>query len=203
MDTIDIYIDFACPFSNIGGNKFLNFLDSEGLPEEKVHFRSFLLNPNKTNDEPNFLKNMSYRFGLDGDEAATKARYANIINASAEIGSILDVDHIIDTNSKNAHVGLQFATKFGKQVPYFKRAMAAHWERGEDYSDINLIASIIKEIGLDSNEFMASLPELNDLVDEDFRGAIARGVSSVPTFYRGKILLQGSGSYADFKKLVK
>ncbi|MGX6978595.1 hypothetical protein ACWN8V_04965 [Vagococcus elongatus] len=41
MKQIDVHIDFSCPFSCLGGEKFIQFLEKDALPLTSVKFRSF------------------------------------------------------------------------------------------------------------------------------------------------------------------
>ncbi|SHH45085.1 Predicted dithiol-disulfide isomerase, DsbA family [Anaerosphaera aminiphila DSM 21120] len=202
MNKLDLHIDFSCPFSYIGSEKLLQFIEKENLPEDIVRFRSFLLNPTKDNVNKVFLENMTKKFGTS-NIAETKERYRGIIEAAKRVGLNYDLDTIIDVNSKNAHKGLQFAIEEGKQNDYVRKVFSLHFEKGGDFNDLDTLVEVIKSIGLDGEKFLSNLDRLNELVDKDLQLAADRGVNSVPTFYaNGRILLQGTGSFEEFKQIT-
>lgn len=203
MTTIDIHIDFACPFSYMGGERFIQFLEEKQLPKETVRFRSFQLQPDDDNQHPNYMMN---RFKASG--MATIENYKNFFNngigtAAAEIGLHYDVEKVISKNSLNAHIGLQYAAEEGKHIEYFRKVMSGHWETGKDYSDMAFIENVLTEIGLDLQIFKEKIAEYQKKVAEDIALAQNRNIYSVPTFYKDRILLQGTGSTDEFNKMLQ
>lgn len=203
MKEVEIHIDFTCPFSNMGGERFIQYLESKNLPLSTVRFRSFQLSPNKDNENINFILNMSNKFNKSVEE--TIKMYENITQKASELGLKFDVEKIVDVNSKNAHIGLQYATMFGRQAEYFRRIMSARFERGEDYSKISFIENVIKDLGLDVKDFSSKLEELNEKVSEDIKLAQERNIRGVPTFVQdGKILpLESSSTFEEFDNILK
>ncbi len=204
MRNIEIHIDFACPFSYMGGERMIQFLEKNNAPMDKVRFRSFQLQPNDDNQSPNYLMN---RFKASG--MATVEEYRNFFNngigrAAAALGLHYDVDSIISRNSRHAHMGYQYAALHGKHTEYFRRVMSGHFEQGKDFYDFAYIDGVLKELGLDEKDFHAREEEMERLVDEDIALAAQRGVHSVPTFYQEPegILLQGTGSFEEFGEFM-
>lgn len=201
MKQIDVHIDFSCPFSYLGGEKLLQTLENEALPLSTVRFRSFQLNPTKDNTQTDFLKNMSQRFGTD--IPGTVTRYDRIIQAGKELGLLFDVTTIIDVNSINAHIGLQFATSYQKQGEYFRKIMAGHWEDGKDFSSIEFINDSLSELDLNIDEFRNNFKEFEKQVHEDIRLGTNRKIQGVPAFYRDKLLpLQSNSTFNDFQRVL-
>lgn len=198
---MDTHIDFSCPFSYIGGEKILQSLEKEDLLLSTIKFKSFQLNPAKNNTQTNFLKNMSQQFGTDIQ--GTIARYESIIKTGKELGLKFDVTKVIDVNSLNAHIGLQFATKYDQQTNYFRKIMSGHWENGKDFSDMLFIKNSLKELNLDIEEFEKSLDDLKKQVNEDIKLGNSRRIQGVPTFYRDRILpLQSNSTFDEFKRVL-
>lgn len=201
LNNIEVHIDFSCPFSYIGGERMIQFLEKNKAELTKVRFRSFQLNPKKDTTNTQFLQNMTKKFGLsDVDE--TKVRYAGILRAAEAIGLHYDLDTIIDTNSIHAHMGLQYATLFGKQAEYFRKVMSGHFEHGKDFYDFAFLDSVLAELGLDAQDFHSREDEMKGLVADDIKLAMKRNVQSVPTFYLDRIVLQGTGSMEEFKRFM-
>lgn len=201
MKNIEIHIDFSCPFSYIGGERMIQFLDKNHGELRSIRFRSFQLNPQKDTIHTQFLSNMSEKFGLNTIEE-TKERYSGIIRAAASLGLRYDLDTIVDTNSIHAHMGLQYATLFGKQAEYFRKIMSGHFEQGKDFYAFSFIDEALSQLELDTKDFHNREDEMRRLVEEDIALAEQRGVRSVPTFYQNKIVLQGTGSTEEFEAFM-
>ncbi len=110
MKNIDIHIDFACPFSYIGGERMIQFLEKHQAPSTNIRFRSFQLQPDDDNTKTSYIQN---RFRASG--MGSLDEYRNYFNngigrAAGEIGLKYDVDTVISVNSIHAHMGLQYAT---------------------------------------------------------------------------------------------
>lgn len=198
MKQIDVHIDFSCPFSYLGGEKFLQTIEQENLPLSIARFRSFQQNPTKNNTETNFLNNMSHRFGTD--IPGTIARYNRIVKSGKDLGLDFDVTKVIDVNSLNAHIGLQLATRYAKQGEYFRKIMAGHWENGKDFSDMKFIEKVLQELNLDIEEFKNKIEELKQNVNSDIQLARQRRIQGVPAFYTDRLLpLKSNSSFEEFK----
>ncbi|NLB90573.1 MAG: hypothetical protein GX786_05075 [Clostridiales bacterium] len=201
MNNIEVHIDFSCPFSYIGGERMIQFLESKQAELTKVRFRSFQLNPQKDTTHTDFLQNMSKKFGL-GTVKETKARYSGIVQAAASLGLHYDLDTIVDTNSIHAHMGLQYATIHNKQAQYFRKVMAGHFEQGKDFYQLAFIYQVLTDLGLNAKDFEVKQEEMRQLVKEDISLAAKRRVQSVPTFYQEGIVLQGTGSFEEFETFM-
>lgn len=198
MKQIEVHIDFSCPFSYLGGEKLLQTIEQESLPISTVRFRSFQLNPTKNNIETYFLNNMSKRFGTD--ITGTIARYDQIVKSGKELGLNFDVTKVVDVNSLNAHIGLQFATKYNQQGEYFRKIMAGHWENGKDFSDIRFIEEVLQALELDIGDIQNTIEELKQDVNSDIQLASQRRIKGVPAFYTDRLLpLQSNSSFKEFK----
>ncbi|MGX6962933.1 DsbA family oxidoreductase [Vagococcus xieshaowenii] len=194
MSDLEIHIDFACPFSYLGGEKYLQFLEKNNQPLDKFRFRSFQLQPNDNNQNPSYLDNR-----MKGSNFNSKEEYISFFNngigkAANELGLHYDVEHIVSKNSINAHLGLQFAIEQGKQAEYFREVMAGHWEQGKDYFDITYIEGVLRSLNLDVESFHQHLEQYKQGVADDIMLANQRGIHSVPTFYKDRVLLNGTGS---------
>lgn len=202
MKSIDIHIDFACPFSYIGGERLIQFLEQHNAPFTSVRFRSFQLQPNDDNQHTSYITN---RFKASGMKTIEKYRdfFQNGIGkAAAAIGLYYDVDSVFSVNSIHAHMGLQFATLHGKQAEYFRKVMSGHFEQGKNYYEFDFLDQILSQLNLDAQDFHRREEEMTRLVADDIALAAQRGVRSVPTFYRDRILLEGTGSIEQFESFM-
>lgn len=181
----------------------LQYLERNNEPLSKVRFRSFQLQPNDDNSKPNYLMNRFRASGL-GTVDEFREYFYNAVGRDAEsLGLHYDIDSVVSKNSIRAHMGLQYATLFGKQGDYFRRAMSAHFEKGEDYYDFAVIDRILHELELDIEDFHERENETRSLVADDMNLAMERGVRSVPAFFQDGIVLQNTGSFQLFDVFMK
>lgn len=203
MKNIDIHVDFACPFSYIGGERMIQFLEKNQAPVTNLRFRSFQLNPHDDNTKTSYIQNRFKASGMNSIDEYRDYFNKGLGRAAAAIGLHYDVDRVISVNSIHAHMGLQYATLYGKQAQYFRKVMAGHFEQGKNFYDFAFIDGVLRELELDVQDFHQREEEMNSLVKEDMLLAAKRGVQSVPTFYRDQILLQGTGSMEEFERMMK
>ena len=202
MKNIEVHVDVSCPFSYAGGEKILQFLEKNNARLDKVRFRSFQLEPDDDNTNTNYMK---IRFEASGikDLEEYKNFFDNVIgNQIKSLGLGFNLDTVIRKNTIHAHMGLQYATIFGKQAEYFRKVTKGHFAEGRDYYDFDFIDDILKELDLDIVDFHNREEEMKNLVKEDIALATTRGIKSVPTFYRDEILLSGTGSFEKFKEFM-
>lgn len=203
MKNIDIHIDFSCPFSYLGGENFIQFIESNDLSQEvKPNFVSFRLSPNKDNLNTEFLKNMMIKFRKNSIDE-TRAAYKSIEQMGKQLGLNYDVEKVVDTNSLLAHQGLQFVKEQGgSQSDYFRAVMKAHWEQGLDFSSQDVIKPSLKSLNTDTDLFIQNLDAYNTKINKDVSLAKTRGVNSFPTFVYHNKKFSGVGSSQEFRKLV-
>lgn len=202
MKNIEIHIDFACPFSYMGGERMLQFLEKNEADFSHVRFRSFQLQPDDNNQSPNYLMNRFKASGMGSVQEYQEFFNNGVGKAAAAIGLQYNVDTIVSVNSIHAHMGLQYATLYGKQGEYFREVMSAHFEQGKDYYDFAVLDDILMRLRLDVEDFHSRQSEMKQLVAKDIALADERGIHSVPVFYQDGIVLRGTGSMEEFEKMM-
>lgn len=204
MKNIDVHIDFSCPFSYLGGENFIQYLEKHDLIGKLApNFLSFRLSPDKDNVNTNFLENMTKKFKKNSIDE-TRLAYTSIIGMGSQLGLNYDVENLIDTNSLMAHRGLQFVkVNGGNQIDYFRLAMKAHWELSQDFSSVEVIRSILSELKYDGDQFVKQFDHLDKLIQEDIKLARDRRVNSVPTFVSQGRSFSGVGTPQEFKRIVE
>ncbi|NLB91738.1 MAG: hypothetical protein GX786_11045 [Clostridiales bacterium] len=203
MKNIEVHIDFSCPFSYIGGERMIQFLENTKTPLTTVRFRSFQLQPNDDNSHTSYITNRFKASGMKNINEYRDFFNNGIGRAASTIGLKYDVDTIISVNSIHAHMGLQYATLQGKQAEYFRKVMSGHFEQGEDFYDFAFIERVLNDLSLNVNAFRRQKEEMKQNVGSDIALAAKRGVNSVPTFYQDdKIVLQGTGSFEEFEEFM-
>ena len=202
MNNIEIHIDFACPFSYLGGERMIQFLEKHDSPLSSIRFRSFQLKPDDDNTKRSYLENRFKASGLNTVEDFRKFFKDKLEDPGAKLGIKYDIDTVISVNSIHAHLGLQYATLFNKQAEYFRKIMSGHFSEGKDFYDFEFINNILKELELNVEDFHKRIDDMKLLVNNDLNLAKERGIRTVPVFYQDKIVLMGTGSFEEFEKFM-
>ncbi len=90
----------------------------------------------------------------------------------------------VQPRSRLAHEATYWAHAQGKADEFHSRVFEAFYGRGEDISDIEVLISIAKDLGLDDDALRRSLDdhEFLEAVLNDAEEARALGLNSVPAF---------------------
>jgi predicted DsbA family dithiol-disulfide isomerase len=86
--------------------------------------------------------------------------------------------------TRPAHIGAKFALAQGRGEAYHKAVFRAHWQELRDISDVNVLAEIAGEVGLEADAFRAALndPEHLTAVETDEYWAYQQDLRGVPAF---------------------
>lgn len=179
---VDIWSDVQCPWCYIGKRKFESGVELFGQPVE-IEYHSFELAPDTPVDyEGSTLDYLAERKGLSPEHATQML--ANVTNIAAEVGLDYDFDSVHQANTRKAHELLHFAKAHGKQSEMKERLMKAYFADGQHVGQINTLAELAAEVGLDHAHVLRSLEqgEYADAVEADVQQAAVYGISGVP-FY--------------------
>lgn len=182
---VDVWSDIACPWCYIGKRKLENAIEQfeakGGVVE--VEYHSYLLNPDMPVDYEGSQKDyLSAHKGIPLMQVESLSDRVKRI--AADVGLHYDFENQIMTNTILAHQLLHFAKSKGKQAEMKERLMAAHFVEAKHVGQIEVLADLAAEIGLDREEAKAALESKKYLVDFDADVAQAReyGITGVPFF---------------------
>jgi len=182
---VDVWSDIACPWCYIGKRKLENAIEQfeakGGVVE--VEYHSYLLNPDMPVDYEGSQKDyLSAHKGIPLMQVDSLSDRVKQI--AADVGLHYDFENQIMTNTILAHQLLHFAKSKGKQAEMKERLMAAHFVEAKHVGQIEVLADLAAEIGLDREEAKAALESKKYLVDFDADVAQAReyGITGVPFF---------------------
>lgn len=110
------------------------------------------------------------------------------------------------SNSRNAHLAAEFAREKGRFHDLHMKLFAAYFSEGLDIGDLEVLAELGKDAGLDSAELVASVHggKYAGILKTVQEQAVQRGVSGVPAFFiadREKIV--GAQPIEVFRKILK
>ena len=112
----------------------------------------------------------------------------------------------VQPRTRLAHEAAHWARSQGHFDDYHAEIFRAFFERGEDIGDVDVLASLALESGLDSGSLRQALKshEFENSVLADEREAARLGVNSVPAFVANrKAVLSGVQPVENLKQLVE
>jgi predicted DsbA family dithiol-disulfide isomerase len=182
---IDIISDVMCPWCAIGYlglKQALEELKGELLAD--IHWQPFELNPNMPLDGQELGEHIMEKYGSTAEES--KSNRDHIVS----LGANLDFEFNFEEgkrilNTFNAHQLLHWAGETSDQQTELKMALlVAYFKDGRDVSNVEILAEIVEEVGLDAG-FAKQLLE-DQVYAGDVRGLQEQwrgmGVSAVPSF---------------------
>lgn len=181
---IEIWSDIVCPFCYIGKRKLEAAM--ENFPHAKeieIEFKSYQLDPNtpKYNGQ-DFYESMSKKFG---SIEKVKEMTAGIAQQAKLVGLDFNFDNSKPTNTFDAHRITKFAKAHGKDTLISEKLLYAHFTAAEDVGNIETLANIAADVGLDRNEALAVLKDEQKYADDvlaDIHQAQQYQISGVPYF---------------------
>jgi len=198
---IDLVADFTCPWSWLGMAQLTRALDNlSGDVETRLRWHPFRMTAPKANAAPrNFHEYLAERL-----PAGISVPFAE--KSLTEAGRELGIDFHFEKlgslpSTSEAHRLVQLADKEGRHGNVAAAIFRAYFERGADIGDVNVLAQIGSEAGLDEKTvqtFRETREGDSALIgsEERMRGF---GVRSVPNLlFGGRVLVPGTVNVATY-----
>ena len=186
MTKLDILSDPICPWCYIGKANLDRALETAGDHPFEIEWHPFQLNPDMPADGMDRREYLELKFG--GKDKAVEV-YARIADAAEAAGLKIDFGAIKRTpNTLNAHRLIHWAGIERRQTPVVSALFRAYFVDGRDIGDLEVLADIADNAGLDAAMVRQLLQGDSDADDIRARDAWARekGVTGVPTFVVGQ-----------------
>jgi predicted DsbA family dithiol-disulfide isomerase len=186
--TVDVWSDIACPWCYIGKRKFESGAEAfraanPDAPEVVVVYHSFELSPDTPED---FVgSEAAYLAKHKGiPEGQAQAMLTRVTEIAASVGLDYDFEALQHVKTVTAHQVLHFAKARGRQLELKERLLRAYFTEGANLADVEVLASLAAEVGLDREDVLHSLAEQEYLaaVQADIAQAGAYGINGVPFF---------------------
>jgi predicted DsbA family dithiol-disulfide isomerase len=182
MIRLDIFSDPVCPWCYVGKANLDRAMQGQPLPPFAIQWHPFQLNPDLP---PEGVAKRAYLEAKFGGPAKVDAIHDRL----REVARVAGVEMDPDTpqrmpNTLNAHRLIHWSGIEGLQPDVVDRLMRAYWVEGRDIGDLETLAEIAGEAGMDRAATLRLLQTDADAEDIAARDADARakGVSAVPTF---------------------
>lgn len=190
---IDIFSDVICPWCFIGKKRLEKALALRPLPDLKIHWRAFQLNPGMPEEGMERGAYLAAKFG--GPDAARRI-YDNVAAAGRRSGVDFAFDKITRTpNTVAAHRLIRFSDRYDRQDAMVDRLFDAYFLQGRNLSDRETLAELAGEAGVDAAaalNFLEGEEEVETVLAEDAH-ARRLGIGGVPCFIvDGRYALSGA-----------
>jgi predicted DsbA family dithiol-disulfide isomerase len=202
---IDIWSDVMCPFCYMGDTLLDQALARfDHSDEVGITYHSFLLMPDLPVDQPMSTAEMFDKYkGFPPEQTAQM--HAQLTARGKELGLDYQFDKSIAVNMLAAHELSHFAKAHGRQHEMIQRLFRAHFTEGLNVGDLQVLADLAAEIGLDRDDALAALTshEYAADVDADLRQARELGIQGVPFFvFNMKYAVSGAQPVEAFAQVL-
>jgi len=189
--TIQVYTDFVCPFCYLG-KKPLE--EAAAGKDVTIEWMPFELRPYPSEPIDPWA---------DPSKLAGWEHY--IYPKAKEWGVNMKLPHV----SPHPYTGLafegyQFAKAHGKANAYYDRVADAFYQEERDIGNIEVLAELAGEIGLDRERFKSALEqgEYKEAHRKALQAAAENRIAAVPTFVIGNRAIQGVASKETLEKMI-
>ncbi len=192
---VEIWSDVVCPFCYIGKRKFEAALEKFPHKDKiEVEWKSYQLSPGtKTDPSKNVHQYLAEHKGIRLEEAIEMN--TRVTQMAAENGLTYNFDKAIVANSFLAHRFSHFAKQYAKQDKAEELLFRAYFTEGKNIDDINTLAELGAQIGLNPNTVKETLKTtmFSDDVHMDIYEASQVGARGVPFFvFDNKYAISGA-----------
>lgn len=179
---LDIFSDPVCPWCYVGKANLDRALADHPDHPFQIQWHPFQLNPDMP---PEGVPKRAYLEQKFGGKARVDAVHERLREVARAAGVDMDPDKPKRMpNTLNAHRLVHWAGIEGVQQAVVDALMRAYWVEGRDIGDLETLAAIAGEQGMDAEATLRLLSSDADAEDIAARDADARakGVTAVPTF---------------------
>jgi predicted DsbA family dithiol-disulfide isomerase len=181
---VEVWSDVVCPWCYIGKRRLETALERFGHRDEvEVVWRSFQLDPTVPEGETHAtLPALAAKYGRSVEEMRATMRHVE--ETAAGEGLRYDLANGISGNTLLAHELLHLAAEHGLQGAMKERLLQAQFTEGRSVFDVDSLAALAVEVGLDDAEVRAALADhrYRPAVQEDIATARQLGATGVPFF---------------------
>ena len=181
---IEVWSDVVCPWCYIGKRRLETALARFPHRDQvEVVWRSFQLDPGTPEDETHAtLPALAAKYGRPVEDVRAMMRHVE--ETAAGEGLHYDLASGTSGNTLPAHEVLHLAAERELQGAVKERLLHAHFEEGRSVFDVDSLAALAGEAGLDEAEVRAALADhrYRPAVLDDIRTARELGATGVPFF---------------------
>ena len=181
---IEVWSDVVCPWCYIGKRRLETALEKFPHRDQvEVVWRSFQLDPGIPEGETHAtLPALAAKLGRPVEDVRAMMRHVE--DTAAGEGLQYDLASGVSGNTLAAHEVVHLAAERGLQEAVQERLLHAHFEEERSVFDVDSLAALAGEAGLDEAEVRAALADhrYRPAVLDDIRTARELGATGVPFF---------------------
>ncbi|MFB5190560.1 DsbA family oxidoreductase [Alicyclobacillus fastidiosus] len=199
---IDVFHDTVCPWCRIGQVHLRQAIERWGGEPVNVHYRAFLLDPTT----PSEGRPMSDLVAKLGGQARADEMHARVCSMGEACGVDFTFEQIQRIpNTIRSHQLLKLAP-LARQEEVVNALHEAHFSRGQDIGDIDVLVDIAGCLGMDQEAVRDGLVNQTKLTEVlgDLNFAREAGITGVPFFiFDGKYALSGAQPLEVFVQVME
>lgn len=201
---IDIVSDVVCPWCVIGYRQLAEALKQTDTAHE-IHWHPFELNANMPSEGQNMREHIIEKYGSTKQES--DASRVRLSEAGQEVGFEFNFND--DTrmhNTFNLHQLLHWADQQGRMHDLKQALFAAHFTHNRDISNIEVLADIAAETGLDRSEALTVLEDQRFALEvrEAEKHWQQQGIQSVPAIiFNERHLVSGAQGVDNYLSILE
>jgi len=201
---IDFVSDVVCPWCAIGYHQLKIALTTTGI-KTHIHWHPFELNPDMPLKGKNAIEYGAQKYGSTLEETHQKFERITAAGKAANFDFRLS-DEIRIWNTFSVHQLIHWADEFGLAHPLKISLFSAHFTDNRNLSDIQTLAELAQQAGLDRDEAIKVLEEQRYAAD--VRGQenhwLQQGISGVPAIiFDNKHLVTGAQGTENYVRILR
>lgn len=203
---IEIWSDVYCPFCYIAESRLEKALAKYQKGEQvELVFRSFELDPTLPLDQSYPARDyLALKYQLSSEQA--QAQLDAITNLAKEEGLSFHFDQAWIPNSRKSHCLLHLASDRGLGKEMVKLLFQAHFTRGLDLAQDQVLKDLGQELGLEAALVEEALQSQDyaTRIAVDQEAGMALGITAVPFFlFDGRFSISGAQPQSVFEEAVE
>ena len=201
---VDIVSDVMCPWCIIGYRQLVTALEVTDT-EHEIHWHPFELNPDMPPEGQNVREHIIEKYGTTPEQSEQSR--IQMTTLGSELGFNFRFDENMRMyNTFNVHQLIHWADTQGREHDVKQALFSAHFTNRRDLSDINILADIAEETGLNRTE------ALEVLEDQRFASEVRqmqnfwlqKGIRGVPAIvFDHQHLVSGAQGVENFTRILE
>ncbi|WP_435098594.1 DsbA family oxidoreductase [Halarchaeum sp. P4] len=201
-DQITVFSDYVCPFCYLGRQSLDEYQESRE-EELEIDWHPFDLRSNQRNEDDEIVRESGH------DEEYYEQARKNVERLKAEHDADeMVVDRPKEIDSLDAQVASYYVKEhydYETWLAFDESIFTAHWEEERDIGDVDVLADLAEEAGVDPEEVRDAVSDdtLREEVKAKFSEAHQKGVTGVPTFAYEGYAARGAVPPEQLRRLVE
>lgn len=192
----------VCPWCAVGYKRLNTAIEELNMEDDiNIVFLPFELNPNMPEEGINADRYISAKLGLN--EKELKETRKNVTKTGKESGFIFSYfKDMKKPNTFNAHILLDYAKEFDKQIELKVRLQNAYFNEHKNIGNRNVLRQELINVGLNPEEGMKRLDNIifKEKIYNEEQYWKSQGINSIPTIIFDNLTARKGAISVDYYK---